>query len=365
MIRVTEVRLDPAAERLVLEVLRSGRLAQGPMVARFEDAFRVVSGTAHAVAVNNGTTALVAALEAIGIGPDDEVVTSPFTFVATINAVLQRGARVRFADIRPDDFTLDPAAVRETVTPRTRALMPVHLYGHPADMVAFDRMAEELDLALVEDAAQAHGASVDGRPVGSFGVGCFSFYATKNLMTGEGGMVTTDDDAVADRLALLRNQGMRERYVYELAGHNYRMTEVEAAIGVAEVAQLEIRTKRRRANALALSEMLAGIEGLDTPVERPGHHHVYHQYTVRVNDVAPLGRDDVVTALAARGVESGVYYPRLAYDYACYRDNPAVRIDPMPEAERAARQVVSLPVHPWLSDSDLEQVATAVRQVLS
>jgi perosamine synthetase len=365
VIRVTEVRVDDAVERLVVEVLRSGRLVQGPMVASFEAAFRRVSGTRHAVAVNNGTTALVAALESIGLGPGDEVVTSPFTFVATINAALECGARVRFADIRPDDYTLDPDAVAAVMSADTRAVMPVHLYGHPADMVAFAELAGHRDVALVEDAAQAHGALVDGRPAGSYGVGCFSFYATKNLMTGEGGMVTTDDDAVADRLALLRNQGMRERYMYEIAGHNYRMTELQAAIGVGEIAQLERRTEKRRANATVLNEMLSGIDGLATPVERPGCRHVYHQYTVRIGDGARCDRDAFVAALAAEGIEAGIYYPRAAYDYECYRSHPAVEDGSCPEAERAARQVASLPVHPWLSEADLDHIGAVVRKVLS
>lgn len=365
MIRVTEVRLDEAVEPLVLDVLRSGRLAQGPMVARFEQAFGRISGTRHAVAVNNGTTALVAALQSVGVGPGDEVVTSPFTFVATINAALECGARVRFADIRPDDYTLDPAAVAEVMSPATRVVMPVHLYGHPADMVAFDALTARTGVALVEDAAQAHGASVEGRPVGSFGVGCFSFYATKNLTTGEGGMVTTDDDAVADRLALLRNQGMRERYVYEIAGHNYRMTELQAAVGLGEIAQLERRTERRRSNAAVLNEMLSDIDGLRTPVEQPGCRHVYHQYTVRIGEDARCGRDAFVAALAAEGIEAGVYYPRAVYDYESYRDSPAVEAGPFPEAEHAARQVASLPVHPWLSDDDLDRIGAVVRKVLS
>lgn len=365
MIRVTEVRLDEAVEPLVLEVLRSGRLAQGPMVARFEQAFGRISGTSHAVAVNNGTTALVAALKSVGVGPGDEVVTSPFTFVATINAALECGARVRFADIRPDDYTLDPAAVAEVMSPDTRVVMPVHLYGHPADMVAFDDLTARTGVALVEDAAQAHGAQVEGRPVGSFGVGCFSFYATKNLTTGEGGMVTTDDDAVRDRLALLRNQGMRERYVYEIAGHNYRMTELQAAVGLGEVAQLERRTERRRSNAAVLNEMLSDVDGLETPVEQPGCRHVYHQYTVRIGENARCGRDAFVASLAAEGIEAGVYYPRAVYDYESYRDNPAVEAGPFPEAERAARQVASLPVHPWLSDDDLDHIGAVVRKVLS
>ncbi len=207
-ISVVDVR---DAEPLVLEVIRSGVLAQGPMVERLEDAFAEIAGVRHAVAVNNGTTALVAALQVLDLQPGDEVVTSPFTFVATLNAILEAGATARFADIREDDFAVDPAAVAATVGDRVKVLMPVHLYGQTADMGPLMDIARDRGLHVVEDAAQAHGATYEGKGAGSFGIGSFSFYATKNLTTGEGGMITTDDDAIADRLLVLSNQGMRQR----------------------------------------------------------------------------------------------------------------------------------------------------------
>jgi perosamine synthetase len=363
-IRVTEVHLGPRAEALVTDVLRSGQLAQGPMVARFEDGFREVVGTGHAVAVSSGTTALTVTLEALGVGPGDEIVTTPWTFVATLNAVLQRGARARLVDIRADDYTMDPEALAAALGSSTRAVLPVHLYGHPADMAAIVPMAEGAGLAVVEDAAQAHGASVDGRPVGSFGVGCFSFYATKNVTTGEGGMVTTDDEELAEAVRTLRNQGMRQRYAYQVPGHNHRMTDLQAAIGVAELDDLAERTGRRRANAVRLSAGLIGIPGLVTPTERPGCTHVYHQYTVRITEDARLDRDTVAKELETLGVGTGIYYPRPLHDYDCYRHHPAVQVDPVPEAERAARQVLSLPVHPWLGHRDLDRIITAVRGLL-
>lgn len=215
MIPITVVDVRDA-EDLVVEVLRSGAIAQGPMVKRFEDAFAAVSGTKHAIAVNNGTTALVAALQVLGLKPGDEVVTSPFTFVATLNAILEAGATVRFADIRRDDFAIDPDAVVKAVTDRTKVLMPVHLYGQTADMGKLAPLAAERGLTVIEDSAQAVGASFEGKQAGSFGIGCFSLYATKNITTAEGGVITTDDDALADKLRVLRNQGMRARYQYEV-----------------------------------------------------------------------------------------------------------------------------------------------------
>ena len=364
MIPISVVDLPDGTEDLVLEVVRSGRLAQGPMVERLEGLFAERCGVAHAVAVSNGTVSLVAALEALEVGPGDEVVTSPFTFVATLNAILERGATATFADISLDDLCLDPAAAEAAVTAATRALMPVHLYGQAAPMGPLGGIAERHDLAVVEDAAQAHGATDHGQVVGSFGVGSFSFYATKNLTTGEGGMVTTDDDQVADRLRLLRNQGMRARYQYELAGHNLRMTELQAAIGIPQLERYDATIAARRANAAALTEGLAGVEGLITPAVREGAGHVWHQYTVRITDEAPVGRDEVVEALAERGVGSGIYYPRLVFDYDCYREHPGVRAVEVPQAATAAAQVLSLPVHPGLAPGDVDQIITAVREVL-
>lgn len=364
-IPISAVELGPEVERLVLEVLRSGHLAQGPMVERLERAFAAVAGTTEAVAVANGTVALVAALQALGVGPGDEVVTTPFTFVATVNAALAVGARVRLADIRPDDFTLDPDAAAAAIGDACRVLAPVHLYGCPADCAAFDGLARRHGLALVEDAAQAHGATFGGRPVGSFGVGCFSLYATKNVTSGEGGVVTTSDARLADRLRLLRNQGMRARYEYELPGHNYRMTDIQAAIAVPQLERLAESTERRRAHAARLTEGLAGIEGLVTPSEPPGRRHVFHQYTVRVTGEARADRDALVAALARRGIGTGVYYPRVVCDHDCYGDHPGVVRGDLPNAERAAREVVSLPVHPALRDADLDRIVTAVREVLA
>ncbi|MER5705235.1 DegT/DnrJ/EryC1/StrS family aminotransferase [Micromonospora sp. NPDC002296] len=361
MIPISVVKLDEAAEQLAVEVIRSGIIAQGPMVARLEREFADLVGVEHAVAVNNGTTALVAALQVLDLEPGDEVVTSPFTFVATLNAILEAGATARFADIREDDFCVDPEALAAAVGPRTKVLMPVHLYGQPADMDAILPLAQRHGLGLVEDTAQSLGATVAGRGAGSFGLGTFSLYATKNLTTGEGGMITTNDANLADRLRVLRNQGMRQRYQYEVAGHNYRLTDLQAALGIPQLAAYGDNVKRRKDNAARLTAGLADVPGLRLPTELPGRSHVWHQYTVLVTDEAPVTRDEVITRLTERGIGCGIYYPKTVYDYDCYREHPRVVADPAPVTDRVVRQCVSLPVHQHLSDSDLDQVVEGVR----
>jgi perosamine synthetase len=363
-ISISEVRLGGAEEQLVLEVLRSGHLVQGPMVERLERAFAARCSVRHAVAVSSGTVALVAALEALGIGEGDEVVTTPLTFAATLNAILEAGATARFADIDHEDFTLDPGALERQMSDRTRAIIPVHLYGQPAAMDQISDIAVRHDAAIVEDAAQAHGATFLGRSVGSFGVGCFSFYATKHVATGEGGIVTTDDDELADRVRVLRNQGMRGRYEYEVPGHNYRLTDIQAALALPQLDHLDDLNARRAHNAARLSGGLAGVNGLVTPVVKPDRTHVFHQYTVRVTGDAALDRDQLGAKLDAMGVGSGIYYPRVVYDAECFHRHQRVLAEKAPVAERVAREVLSLPVHPWLSDEDLDRIVASVRGTL-
>lgn len=363
MIPITVVDVSDALP-LVTEVLESGVIAQGPMVKRFEDAFAEIAGVEHAVAVNNGTTALVASMQVLDLQPGDEVVTSPFTFVATLNAILEAGATARFADIRDDDFCVDPDAVAAAIGPRTKALMPVHLYGQMADMSKLTPLADEYGLPIVEDAAQSIGARLDDRAAGSYGLGCFSLYATKNVTTAEGGVITTSDAALADRLRVLRNQGMRARYQYEVAGHNYRMTDLHAAVGIPQLAKLDELTAKRRVNAAALSDGLAGVKGLRVPPVMPGRTHVWHQYTVLVGDDAALTRDELAAALTERGIGNGIYYPKVVFDYDCYRDHPGVIASDVPVATRVAQQALSLPVHPKLTGEDVDTIVRTVREVL-
>lgn len=362
MIPISTVVFGPEVEERVLQVIRSGIVAQGPVVAEFEAEFARLHGVKHAVAVNNGTTALVAAIQALELQPGDEVITSPFTFIATLNAILEAGATVRFGDIRTDDFCLDPQSVRAQLTDRTRVLLPVHLYGQSADMGPLVELAAERDLAIVEDAAQAHGATYGGAAVGSFGIGCFSFYATKNLTTGEGGVITTNDDAIADTLRIMRNQGMRARYEYVMAGHNYRMTDLQAALVLPALENYADQLRTRRAHAAGLSERLAGIDGLLLPTQRPGREHVWHQYTL----LLPAGTDRqaFIDVLTAQGVGSGIYYPKPVYDYDTYRNRPDVIRSATPVADDVAARCVSIPVHHHLADGDLDVIAAAVRKAL-
>jgi dTDP-4-amino-4,6-dideoxygalactose transaminase len=334
-------------------VLRSGMIAQGPEVAAFEEEFSaaLVAGR-QCVAVNSGTSGLHLGLLAAGIGPGDEVVVPSFTFAATANSVALTGATPVFADIEPSSFCLDPAAVEAVVTERTKAVMPVHLYGQPADMSGLAAVAERHGLAIFEDAAQAHGAAFDERPVGTFGAfAMFSLYPTKNMTSGEGGMVSCDGD-IAHRVQLLRNQGMATQYANELVGLNNRMTDIHAAIGRVQLRRLPGWTEDRRRNAAYLDQHL---ENVVVPPVREGSTHVYHQYTIRVED----DRDGMVKALREEhGVGCGVYYPIPNHRLPSFgRD-----LD-LPETERAAREVLSLPVHPSLSSDDLERIVAAVNAV--
>jgi dTDP-4-amino-4,6-dideoxygalactose transaminase len=314
--------------------------------------------------VNSGTSGLHLGLLASGIGAGDEVIVPSFTFAATANAVALTGATPVFADISADTFTLDPGAVRAAVTDRTAAVMPVHLYGHPADMDPLLEVAAGHGLQVFEDAAQAHGAVYHGAPVGSFGsFGMFSLYPTKNMTSGEGGMVSCADEEIARGVRLLRNQGMEKQYANEVIGLNNRMTDIHAAIGRVQLTKVGVWTRKRQENAAWLDGALAGVAGVVTPSVREGCTHVYHQYTVRVEGASGAERDRVVTALREEHrVGCGVYYPTPNHELVSLaRFAPAWEL---PQTARAAAEVISLPVHPSLSAGDLERIATAVGAVL-
>jgi dTDP-4-amino-4,6-dideoxygalactose transaminase/acetyltransferase-like isoleucine patch superfamily enzyme len=357
------VQTGAAEQEAVLGVLLSGNLAGGAQVTELEHAFADAHGAGHAVAVSNGTAALVAALRAHGIGPGHEVITSPLTFVATLNAILEVGATARFAEIS-EDLTVDPDSVATLVTARTRALLPVHLYGLPADMEPVNAIASRHGLAVIQDAAQAHAAQLGPDPIGRFSTATFSFYATKNITCGEGGMVTTNDERIAERLRLLRNHGMRTRYDYALPGYNYRLTDLQAAIATVQLSRLPEFTQRRAHNAARLSAGLAGLSGLILPAVPDGRRHVWHQYTVQVTVDARMDRDQLAKFLDAAQIEARPYYPRLVHDYPCYRDHPQVIADETLRARRAAEEVLSLPVHPALRDHDIDRIIAQVRDAL-
>ena len=329
------VQIGEEERAATLRVLDSGMLAQGPEVAQFESEFAAHVDGRPCVAVNSGTSALLLALVALGIGPGDEVVVPSFSFAATANAVALTGARPVFADIEPAHFCLDPSAVEAAVTTRTAAIVPVHLYGHPAPMGRIVDVAAKHGLAVVEDAAQAHLAALDGRPVGTFGqVAAFSFYPTKNMTAGEGGMVVCADEAVARTVRLLRNQGMERRYANEIVGYNMRMTDLHAAIGRVQLDALPDRTEQRRRNAAFLGSELAGT-GVVVPPTAPGAAPVWHQYTVRAPD-----RERLRSRLADRGVGTGVYYPTPIHRL------PAYALDARPARDRAGRRRGALPPGP-------------------
>lgn len=344
-------------------VLRSGMIAQGPEVAAFEQEFGAhFAGGRSTVAVNSGTAGQHLGLLAAGVGPGDEVIVPSFTFAATGNSVALTGATPVFADIEPDFFTLDPASVKAAITPRTKGIMPVHLYGHPFLVDQIEEIAREHGLAIYEDAAQAHGASWDGRQAGTIGdFAMFSLYPTKNMTSGEGGMVTCANDTIARNLRLLRNQGMEKQYENEVVGFNARMTDIHAAIGRVQLTKVDAWTAKRRQNAVVLDEGLAGVAGVTTPKVADGAVHVYHQYTIRVDAGE---RDRLRRALAdEHNVGSGVYYPIPNHRLPSLTKY-APGLD-LPETEKAAREVLSLPVHPSLNDADLERIVGGVRSVLS
>lgn len=338
----------------LVRVLESGHVVQGEQVAAFEREFADLVDGRECVAVGSGTAALHLGLLAAGIGPGDEVIVPSFTFAATANAVRLVGALPVFVDIDPSSFCLEPAAVAAAVTPSTAAIVPVHLFGHVADMDAIGRIAQRHRLLVLEDAAQAHGARLGDRPAGTLGdLAAFSFYATKNMTTGEGGLVATADKALARRIRLLRNQGMERRYEHEIVGLNARMTDLAAAMGRVQLTHLPRWNDARRSNAATLTARLDDV--VQTPTVAPGATHVFHQYTLRHAD-----RDRLAQHLSARGIDTAVHYPRPVHQMPAYAVGPWHEAD-LPQTQRACREVLSLPVHPGLTDDDLDRIAAGVR----
>ena len=360
---MSDLQFIPTAKPIIGEeeraavdrVLCSGGLAQGHEVASFEQEFADHFGLARAcIAVNSGTSGLHLGLLAAGVRPGDEVIVPSFTFAATANAVALTGATPVFADIDPVTFCLDADSVASRVTDKTVGIMPVHLYGHPADMPALQAIAEERGIQIFEDAAQAHGASLGGVPVGAFGsFAMFSLYPTKNMTSGEGGMVSVASSEVERLLRLYRNQGMERQYENEIVGFNARMTDIHAAIGRVQLTKIATWTRCRQDNAAYLS---AHLDGVITPRITRGAEHVFHQYTVRIPD----GRDEVARVLKEEHqIGTGMFYPVPTHRL------PSFGLDlDLPETERAAGECLSLPVHPSLSDRDLERIVTAVNAVM-
>ena len=357
MIPIARPDVGPEEIAAVTEVLQSGMLAQGRRVKELEDAWANFIGVRHAIAMGNGTQALMAIFAGIGLEPGDEVITVSHTFAATANAILYTGATPVFIDIEPDTYLIDAKKIEAAITPRTRAICPVHLFGLVADMDMISAIADRHGLIVVEDACQAHGATFRGRPAGSFGHGAFSLYATKNMTTAEGGFVTTNDDRLSDWLRLYRNQGMRARYQFEMLGYNFRMTDLQAAIGIVQLDKLEANTARRQAIARRYDDALADLP-VHLPATPDGRVHVFHQYTVEVGEE----RDAIVEELREAGVGADIYYPVPVHrqEYIMERGLHA----DLPVTEAAAARTLALPMFPGLTADEQATVVAALREAV-
>ena len=361
MIQMSSVRIDEETIQAVSETLRSGQIAQGPRVEEFETAFAAYTGSKYGIAVNSGTAALHAALMAAGIGHGDEVITTSFSFIATANCCLFVGAKPVFADIDAKTFNISPSSIEAKITPRTRAVIIVDLYGQACDMDEITTLCQRHNLLLIEDACQAHGAEYKGKKAGSFGIGCFSFYPTKNMTTSEGGMITTSDEDILRKSRLVRQHGQSQRYVHDVLGYNLRMTDIAAALGLCQLKKLDAANTQRIKNAEILTDAISRIKGLIPPYIAPNRNHVFHQYTIQVTPDYKYTRDELQQKLLAKGVNTIIYYPtpihhQPSFKALGYHDNLTV-------TDALTQQVLSLPVHPGLTGSDLETIVKTLGDI--
>lgn len=357
-INIAHIQVDDVSLQAVMDVLKSGQLAQGPKVEEFENKFADYIGTKYAVAVNSGTAALHVGLLAAGVGIGDEVITSPFSFIASANCCLFCGAVPVFTDIDAKTFNISPYLIEEKISPKTKAIVIVHLYGQPCDMDEILEICKKHNLILIEDACQAHGAEYAGRKVGSFGIGCFSFYPTKNMMSCEGGIITTEDEDIARKARMIREHGLSQRGVNDLLGYNYRMTDISAAIALSQLRNLDSANAKRIKNARYFSECISQIKGLISPYLAPNRKHVFHQYTVKVTEDYELSRDELRKKLSDKKIGSAVFYPTPIHKQPLYRNlgyNGS-----LPTSESIATEVLSLPVHPGLNDTELQLIVEAL-----
>jgi perosamine synthetase len=351
----------------VVKVMRSGPLTNalgaGPMVTQFEKNFAEFAGVKHAVAVNTGTAALHSAVVAAGVKQGDEVILPSFTFVATAEAVVMAGGKPVFTDIDPETYNISPAEIEENVTKKTRVIVPVDLYGFSADIKPIREIADEHDLAIVEDAAQAHGATYAGKPAGTFAdAACWSLYASKNMTTGEGGVVTTDSDEVAETLRLLRTHGEKAKYASLILGTNYRMSEIQAAIGIVQLEKLPSFVAKRRANARRMTEMLKKTERLQLPKETEDHQHSWYLYTVRLKNGDETKRNKILEALKKKGIGAEAYYVHPVHMMPYYLESFGSRR--LPETEKAAKQVFSLPIHPGVTEEQVDYITETLLHLI-
>lgn len=367
MIKLSKPIIGSKEINAVNRTLRSGNIAQGPQVKAFEDQIASYCNISHAVAFNSGTAALHASLFALDLKEGDEVITTPFTFVATANAILMQGGKVVFADINEDDFNLDFESVRQKISNKTRVIIPVDLYGQIFDYQPIKKLAQAYKLSIVEDACQSIGAEQNKKKAGSFGnVGIFSLYATKNITCGEGGVLTTNNPIIAEKAKMFRHHGQSEKthYEYFALGYNYRLTDIAASIAIEQLKKLEKFTKKRIEHADKLSKGLKGIKGLLTPITKKNNRHVFHQYTIRITSDFKTNRKALIDHLYRRGIESGVYYPKPLHLHPHFIKF-GYRLGDFPIAEKIANQVLSLPVHPALSNQDVNYIIRVIQDYAS
>ncbi len=351
MIPIAKPLLGEDETEAVKNVLESGYLAQGKEVEEFEREFHKLIGTKFAVATSNGTSALHMVLAALGIGRGDEVITTTFSFIATASCILMQHATPVFCDIDPKTYNIDPNQIEEKITEKTKAIIPVHLYGQPCDMGPILDIAEDHDLHVIEDCAQSHGAEYKMKNVGSFGIGCFSFYPTKNMTTGEGGMITTDNEEVLEKARMIRNHGQERRYFHPILGYNYRMTDICAAIGKIQLKKLDWFIKRRIMNSKYYNENIVNVE-VEKPLVLDVAKHVFNQYTLGVKK-----RDNFLRCLEKNEIGYGIHYPIPIHKQPLFKEYNELKL---PNAEKASNEVVSIPVHPSLTPQDLERVVDVI-----
>lgn len=346
-------------------VLVSGMLAQGPKVAELEKKWAEYCGTKHALAVNSGTAAIHSALFAAGIRSGDEVITTPFSFIATINPIIMLGAKPVLVDIDRDTFNIDTTKIEAVITDKTKAIIPVHLYGQPANMEVITNLAQKHNLSIIEDACQAIGAEYGGKKAGNLGsLGCFSLYATKNIMCGEGGIITTNNDEQAKLIRQFRQHGMSASYQYEHLGYNYRLTDLQAAIAVEQLKKVDIFTKARQENANFFDENLKNLAGITTPKIADDRTHVYHQYTLVIDADCNISRDDLVQDLRDKGIIAGVYYPQPLHHIEHIARTTGYKVGDFPITEGLVKRVVSLPVHPKVTHKDRQTIVEAIKEII-
>lgn len=357
-IPVAQPSIDQEEASEVNSVLNSGMLAMGSKVKEFEDNFSRYLNANHSVAVSNGTVALWLSLKAIGIKEGDEVITTPFSFIATANSILFCGAKPVFVDIDERTYNIDPEKIKQKITSKTKAVMGVHLFGQPFDLKTVKEICEDNNLSLIEDAAQAHGAEFNGAKVGTTGIGCFSFYPTKNMTTGEGGIITVNNDALDTSLRLMRNHGDEGKYNHTMLGYNSRMTDLQAAIGLVQLRKLDRMNAVRIKNAQYYNENI-NVEGITTPHVDHNMKHVYHQYVLRLESNFPLSRDEFMQYLSSKGVGSAVHYPKPIYMQPIYQQM-GYEQGICPIAEEMAQRVVSIPVHPGVGEEELKYIVSVI-----